>query len=260
MYQNFDEKYVTINFDEGSTATVTQTTLAYWDSDYGKKVLTNDEQLNMYIKPKIGNAVKYLMLDNMIKLVDAKAFIHTEKVIDALKNVKYNFYTKRNVRYTILFPAQFVEINLKYMDEFEKVYEEQLNILKSTPEETKESIFNDESLVDEGKTGIILIDDSIIEKKEVQRTNEVSPKVYEQPNEFLKDVKIETEKFLIDEEYLTEQKILNYEKEKKEVVPQVKEKAEKKESRVIFREDNDFKEDKLDVKDLKSILEVLDLE
>lgn len=253
MYQNFDEKYVTINYDEGSSATVTQTTLAYWDLDYGKKLLTNDEQLNMYIKPQVSNAIKYLMLDNIKKLIEAKAFVSALKVEDALKNVKYNFYTKRNVRYTILFPFQFIEANLSYLNQFDQIYEEQLKIFEIELQD------NEESSTTEVKSSQVT-EKIIINEKEVSNQKKViNPKVYDQPNEFINDVRLETEKFEIEEEYLTEQKILNCEKESFKV-PITKEVLPKKESKVIFREEDeeDFK-DEINKEYLGSILESLEL-
>lgn len=180
MYQNFDEKYITINYDEGSSATMTQTTLAYWDKDYGKKLLTSEEQLGMYLQPKITSVIKYLMYDNMSKLVDANAFVKCEKIEDALNNYKYNFYTKRNVRYTILFPAQFHSINSIYLDNFEKLYKKQLEILETKGKEEKTKMTKQEKHDEEIKKEIEVVEtfdidsyknEKVEEKKEIKVEN-----------------------------------------------------------------------------------------
>lgn len=256
MYTNFDEKYVCINYDEGSSATLTQTTLAYWDSDYGKKVLTNDEQLNMYMKPKVSPAVKYLMYDNMLKLVDAKAFIRVEKIVDALNNVKYNFYTKRNVRYTILFPAQFIDINIKYMEDYENLYNKLESMLKIVEAENigvSTDIATDKvsSEIVPGDDGKVVDVETIAEEKiETFDVSTSLPKI--EINNFINDVKLEQTKAEAEEEYNEEEKI---EFSDKPFDTPVK-------SKVVFNEDSENQDSHTDVDkgSLENILESLDLD
>ena len=244
MYQNFDEKYVSINYDDGSSATVTQTTLAYWDHEYGKKVLSNDEQLNMYMRPKVSPAIKYLMLDNMQKLVDVGAFIRVSKEEDALGNIKYNFHTKRNVRYTIVFEAGFNEINGRYLMDFEELYNKQMKLLEEKKEEEKEEILDHTVTIEKVSF------DYEAPKKDI--------------NDFLKDAEIEE---VNEEENIEETKETEDKKEKNvkidydEALSFQQERLPK--SRVIINETNsEDEEDKqeVDIASLDDILDDLDLE
>jgi len=245
MYQNFDEKYVTINYDEGSSATVTQTTLAYWDSDYGKKILTNDEQISMYLKPKVSPAIKYLMYDNMLKLVDANAFIKVEKQEDALNNIKYNFYTKRNVRYTILFPAQFKDINLKYLLDFEELYKRQDEILKASSAKDaaiSESAINTKK--EEVTPGVNAEVVNVVKKENKPiETFELRKDVHHGTNELKKEVQIEQRTSIKDEEDdgVEVVETLSFEEEPKE---EVKPKKEEIKVEKLFDYDSPKKEEK----------------
>lgn len=242
MYQNFDEKYVTINYDEGSSATLTQTTLAYWDKDYGKKLLTSEEQLSMYLKPTITPVVKYLMYDNMCKLVDAGAFIKCEKLEDALSNYKYNFYTKRNVRYTILFPVQFHNINAKYLESFEKLYRKQLVLLDEAKNQAKQPRISKETKAQEE----IKKEISVVETFDIDGYKPKREEVKEEVNV----VKVEP---IIEKEEIKEPVIEEVQKPviKEEVKPEIKEEVKeepKKEVKDEFNKDS-----------LSSILSSLDL-
>ena len=243
MYQNFDEKYVTINYDEGSSATVTQTTLAYWDSDYGKKILTNDEQISMYLKPKVSPAIKYLMYDNMLKLVDANAFVKVEKQEDALNNVKYNFYTKRNVRYTILFPAQFKDINLKYLLDFEELYKRQDEILKASS--AKDAAISESAVKTKKEEVTPGVNAEVVnvfkqENKQVE-TFELKKDVHHGTNELKKEVQIEQKTTIKEDEDIEVVQTVSFEEEPKEEI-----KPKKKEIKVekLFDYDSREREEK----------------
>ena len=241
MYQNFDEKYVSINYDDGSSATVTQTTLAYWDQDYGKKVLTNDEQLNMYMKPIISPAIKYLMLDNMKKLVDAHAFIRASKDTDALDNIKYNFYTKRNVRYTIIFETEYNDINSNYLSSFEELYNKQVKLLEQ--KEVK--------------------DDFLDKTTTIERVSFDTETKSSNLNDFLKNINIENVHIDAESSYKEESKLEEKEKNHKidydEALAFMKGRLPK--SKVIINEKNSDDEEKREVNtdSLGNILEDLDL-
>lgn len=243
MYQNFDEKYVTINYDEGSSATVTQTTLAYWDSDYGKKILTNDEQISMYLKPKVSPAIKYLMYDNMLKLVDANAFVKVEKQEDALNNVKYNFYTKRNVRYTILFPAQFKDINLKYLLDFEELYKRQDEILKASS--VKDAAISESAVTTkkvEVTPGVSAEVVNVVKQENKQvETFELKKDVHHGTNELKKEVQIEQKTTIKEDEDVEVVQTVSFEEETKEEI-----KPKKKEIKVekLFDYDSREREEK----------------
>ena len=243
MYQNFDEKYVTINYDEGSSATVTQTTLAYWDSDYGKKILTNDEQISMYLKPKVSPAIKYLMYDNMLKLVDANAFVKVEKQEDALNNVKYNFYTKRNVRYTILFPAQFKDINLKYLLDFEELYKRQDEILKASS--AKDAAISESAVTTkkvEVTPGVSAEVVNVVKQENKQvETFELKKDVHHGTNELKKEVQIEQKTTIKEDEDVEVVQTVSFEEEPKEEI-----KPKKKEIKVekLFDYDSREREEK----------------
>lgn len=245
MYQNFDEKYVTINYDEGSSATLTQTTLAYWDSDYGKKILTNDEQISMYLKPKVSPAIKYLMYDNMLKLVDANAFVKVEKQEDALNNVKYNFYTKRNVRYTILFPAQFKDINLKYLLDFEELYKRQDEMLKASS--AKDAAISESAVTDKkvevtpGASAEVV---NVVKQENKQvETFELKKDVHHGTNELKKEVQIEQRTIVKEDEVDSVEVVptVSFEEEAKEEI-----KPKKKEIKVekLFDYDSREREEK----------------
>lgn len=243
MYQNFDEKYVTINYDEGSSATVTQTTLAYWDSDYGKKILTNDEQISMYLKPKVSPAIKYLMYDNMLKLVDANAFVKVEKQEDALNNVKYNFYTKRNVRYTILFPAQFKDINLKYLLDFEELYKRQDEMLKASS--AKDAAISESAITTkkvEVTPGVSVEVVNVVKQENKQvETFELKKDVHHGTNELKKEVQIEQKTTIKEDEDIVVVQTVSFEEEPKEEI-----KPKKKEIKVekLFDYDSREREEK----------------
>lgn len=281
MYQNFDEKYVTINYDEGSSATLTQTTLAYWDLDYGKKVLTNDEQINMYLKPKVSPAIKYLMYDNMVKLVDANAFVKVEKQEDALSNIKYNFYTKRNVRYTILFPAQFKDINIKYLLDFEELYIRQDEILKVKNAKeiaiSEKVLKKDNSQITPGVNAKVV---NIVKKEEKEEkkieTFELKEDVHHGTNELKESVEVEqkvlnvlptsilpvSKEITEKEESKTFTKIENKEEKKIEFKEPATSLRTTKKSKVIINEDENRKivdRKNVNKENLSSILESLDL-
>lgn len=243
MYQNFDEKYVTINYDEGSSATLTQTTLAYWDSDYGKKILTNDEQISMYLKPKVSPAIKYLMYDNMLKLVDANAFVKVEKQEDALNNVKYNFYTKRNVRYTILFPAQFKDVNLKYLLDFEELYKRQDEMLKASS--AKDAAISESAVTDKkvevtpGASAEVV---NVVKQENKQvETFELKKDVHHGTNELKEEVQIEQKTTIKEDEDVEVVQTVSFEEEPKEEI-----KPKKKEIKVekLFDYDSREREEK----------------
>ena len=192
----------------------------------------------MYMKPKISPAIKYLMLDNMRKLVDAGAFIRISKDVDTLNNIKYNFYTKRNVRYTIIFEAEFNDINGKYPLDFEELYEKQAKLLE-TKDESDSNLSNT----------------AVIEKIDFN-PEEIKTDI----NDLLKDVNIESVQLEAEDSYKEEEKLENssYKVDYDTELSFIKDRVPK--SKVIINETNsdDIKQD-VDKESLNNILDDLDL-